>query len=76
MLTVSFQGLQLSQSQRSFLANQQRAKALLNPVLQAQVNQTIEVLEHRKETGAKPERVWFIEREESGTPSFAEWMGY
>jgi len=77
MITVSQQGTQLSPGQRRQLAFQQQARqSFLSPVLQQQVAETIAAVEARKEQGVKPERVWFEERKEKGTPSFAEWMGY
>lgn len=77
MRTVSFQGTQISASQRRTLAMQQQVRAaFLNVHLQASVDQTIAVLDQRKEQGIKPERVWSVDRQESGTLCIAEWMGY
>lgn len=77
MKTISFQGVQLSQGQRRQLAFQQQAQqAFMNPVLSEQVAQTLKALEVRKEQGIQPERLWFPDREETGTCSIAEWMGY
>lgn len=75
--TVSFQGTQLSAGQRRTLAFQQSMRTpFLNPVLQASIDQTMVALDQRKEQGAKPEKIWFLDRQESGTTSVAEWMGY
>lgn len=77
MRTVSFQGTQLSASQRRTMAMQQQVRAsFLNPVLQTMVDETFAALDQRKEQGAKPERQWFVERQEQGTACIAELMGY
>ena len=77
MKTVSFQGVQLTPGQRRNLAFQQQARAaFVNSVLAEQVEQTLKAVEVRKEQGIKPERVWFVERQESGTSCIAEWMGF
>jgi len=75
--TVSFQGAQLTSGQKRRLAEQQRVQnSFINPVLAQQVEQTLRVVEARKEQGVKPERIWFVERQETGTPCIAEWMGF
>lgn len=77
MKTVSFQGSQLSPGQRRQLAFQQQARsAFLNPILAETVDQALAAVELRKEQGVKPERQWFVERQEKGTTCIAEWMGY
>ncbi|NVL62367.1 hypothetical protein E0I00_26700 [Pseudomonas syringae pv. actinidiae] len=76
MKTVSMQGVQLSPSQRRMLDQQRHVKQFMNPVLTQQVAETLAVIEVRKEQGTKPERIWFLDRQEKGTPSIAEWMGY
>ncbi|KPC23597.1 Uncharacterized protein ABJ99_5164 [Pseudomonas syringae pv. cilantro] len=76
MKTVSLQGIQLSPGQRRMLDQQRHVKQFMNPVLAQQVAETLAVIEVRKEQGAKPERIWFIDRQEKGTLSMAEWMGY
>lgn len=76
MKTVSFQGVQLSKGQRQRLEAEKHVKSFLNPVLQQQVQQTLKELEVRKVEGAKPERVWFLESQSFGTPSFAEYLGF
>lgn len=78
MKTVSFQGSQLTTSDRRRLAERQQvvASAFLNPVLQNQLQVAIHRLEERKEQGFKPEKFWFVERQEQGTTCVAEWMGY
>jgi hypothetical protein len=76
-MKVSFQGSALSAGQRRLVAFQNQCKpAFLNPVLAIQVAETIRLSDERKEQGAKPEKIWFLEREESGTCSVVEWMGY
>lgn len=77
MKAVSFQGAQLTSGQRRQLAFQAQARqSFLSPVLELVVTETIAALEQRKEEGAKPEKQWFIERQETGTLCVAEWMGY
>lgn len=77
MRTVSFQGVQLSAGQRRNLAFQQQTRtAFLNPVLAESVDQALAAVELRKEQGVKPEKFWFLERQEKGTCCIAEWMGY
>jgi hypothetical protein len=77
MRTVSFQGTQISESQRRALAFQQQSRtAFLNPILAASVEKSLADTDRRKEQGIKPERQWFVERQEKGTSCFAEWMGY
>lgn len=77
MKTISFYGTELSAGQRRQLAFQQQTRvAFLNPVLADSIAETVSVLEQRKEQGAKPERVWFVDRQEQGTSCVAEWMGY
>ncbi|KPY75107.1 hypothetical protein ALO45_200256 [Pseudomonas syringae pv. syringae] len=58
------------------LEHQRHVREFMNPVLTQQVAETLAVIEVRKEQGAKPERIWFLDRQEKGTPSMAEWMGY
>lgn len=77
MRTVSFQGVQLTSGQRRRLAEQQQVRtSFINPVLAQQVEQTLKAVEARKEQGVKPERIWFVERQETGTTCVAEWMGF
>jgi chitodextrinase len=76
-MIVSFQGSKVSAGQRRQLAFQNQCKAaFLNPILAESVAATLKAVEVRKEQGVKPERVWFPERQETGTFSVAEWMGY
>jgi hypothetical protein len=76
MRTVSFQGARLTPGQRRQLEQRQQVRAFMSPVLSQVVNDTLKAVEVRKEQGAKPERIWFKEREEKGTSCFAEWMGF
>lgn len=77
MKTVSFQGIQLTSGQRRRLAEHQQVRtSFINPVLAQQVEQTLRAVEARKEQGVKPERIWFLERQETGTTCVAEWMGF
>lgn len=77
MRTVSFQGTQLTAGQkRRMLEQQQSRSSFINPVLAQQVEQALKVVEARKEQGVKPERIWFVERQETGTTCVAEWMGF
>ncbi|WP_416199626.1 MAG: Transposase [Pseudomonas helleri] len=75
--TVSMQGTQLSPLQRRQLAFQKQVhQSFMSPVLANQVKQTLKAVETLKEQGAKPARVWFVECQEAGTISVAEWMGF
>lgn len=77
MRSVSLQGTQLSASERRSLELRQQVRAsFINPVLQAQVDLTVAKLDQRKEEGAKPERVWFNDRTEKGTPFLGDVFGY
>ncbi|NMX72798.1 hypothetical protein HBO23_07470 [Pseudomonas sp. WS 5532] len=77
MRTVSFQGDQLTSGQRRRFELQQRLKhAFINPILEQQVQETLKAVEARKEQGIKPERIWLLERQETGTTCVAEWMGF
>lgn len=77
MTIVSFQGLQLTPGQRQRLELEKKTRiAFMSPVLAGQLQEALEAVEARKEQGTKPERIWFQERLEKGTPSIAEWMGY
>lgn len=77
MRTVSFKGTQLSASERRSLELRQQVRAtFINPVLQAQVDQTLAQLDQRKEQGAKPERLWFHDRSEKGTPYLGDVFGF
>ena len=77
MRTVSFQGTQLTAGQKRRMLEQQQARiSFINPVLAQQVEQALKVVEARIEQGVKPERIWFVERQETGTTCVAEWMGF
>jgi hypothetical protein len=77
MRSVSLQGISLTRGQRERLQQQQLVRgAFLNPVLAQSLVDTIKELDARKEQGLKPERVWFPDRQETGTISLAEWMGF
>jgi hypothetical protein len=76
MKTVSFQGVQLTAGQKLRLQQQQHLRSFMHPVLAEQVSTTLAIIETRKEQGTKPERLWFRDRQETGTPSIAEWMGF
>lgn len=77
MRTVSFQGVQLTSGQQRRLSEQLQLRgSFINPVLAQQVEQTLKAVEARKEQGVKPERIWFVERQETGTTCVAEWMGF
>lgn len=77
MRIVSFQGIQLTTGQKRRLAEQQQVRtSFMNPVLAEQVDSTLRAVETRKEQGVKPERIWFLEYQETGTPCVAEWMGF
>lgn len=77
MRMVSFQGTQLSASERRSLEFRQQVRSsFINPVLQAQVDLTLANLDQRKEEGAKPVRVWFPDRTEKGTPFVGDVFGF
>lgn len=77
MRTVSFQGVQLTSGQQRRLTEQQQVRgSFINPILAQQVHQALIAVEARKEQGIKPERLWFVERQETGTTCVAEWMGF
>lgn len=75
MKTVSFQGVQLTSSQRRRLADQQRV-AFLNPDLAALVRETETAVAKLKEQGAASQRLWTTERTERGTPWLGDVFGY
>lgn len=74
MRTVSFQGTQISESQRRKLAFQ--SKPFLNPLLAAQVEAAIEETEQRKAAGIKPPRQWSLEKHERGTPYLGDTFNF
>ncbi|TBU73713.1 hypothetical protein [Phytopseudomonas daroniae] len=77
MRTVSFQGIQLTAGQRRQHAFQQQAKAsFLSASLQQILDDSAAELAKRKEQGAKPERIWFVDRIEKGTPWLGDVFGY
>lgn len=76
MKTVSFQGTQLTAGQRRTMQMQQQARAFVNPILQQQVTETLAAVDARQPQGIKPERHWFLERQERGTPCVAELFGF
>lgn len=73
---VSEQGASITSGQRARMAQQQQVRSFMNPVLAESVAETLKAIEVRKEQGVKPERILFLDRKETGTPSVAEWMGY
>jgi hypothetical protein len=77
MRTLNYHGTDLTAGQRRNLAFQQQTRAsFLNPVLAESVDQALAAVELRREQGVKPEKFWFVERQEKGTSCIAEWMGY
>lgn len=72
MRTVSFQGVQLTAGQQRRQAFQKQVKtAFLSAPLQNMLDESFAELDRRKEQGVKPERIWFVDRIEKGTP----WLG-
>jgi hypothetical protein len=73
MRTVSFQGVQLSESERRRLALQQQARSFLNTHLAQQVEQTLEAVDKLREEGTQGENPnkFRLESESRGTP----WLG-
>lgn len=78
MKTVSFQGTQLSSSDRRRLAMQQQLKPFLNTHLAQQVDQTLEAVEKLREEGAQGENPnkFRFESESRGTPFLGDVFGY
>jgi len=76
MKTFSVDHTQLSTNQRRMLEQQKLVRATLKPVLAEQIAHTIALLEARKEQGAKPEVIWTLDWQETGTLCIAEWMDY
>lgn len=76
MALVSLQGTSLSRGQRERLEQQQHVRSFMNPALAQSVEVTLQAVQALKDNGVKPERVWFVDRQEKGTISIAEWMGY
>lgn len=77
MRTVSFQGGQLSRSQRERLEQFRRVQASINTtVLQQQVAETLAAVEQHKAQGIKPERQLFVVINERGTPCVADALGF
>jgi uncharacterized protein (DUF305 family) len=75
-MIVSHQGTKLSAGQQLRMLQQAHVRSFMNPVLKAQVEETIQLLDKRKEEGAKPERQWFPHSQSTGTISIAEYMGF
>lgn len=75
--TVSFQGTQLSASDRRRLAMQQ-LKPFLNTHLAQQVEQTLEAVEKLREEGKQGENPnkFRLEYESKGTPWLGDVFGY
>ena len=78
MKTVSFQGTQLSASERRRLAMQQQAKPFLNTHLAQQVEQTLEAVEKLREEGTQGENPNKFRHATTsrGTPFLGDVFGY
>ena len=78
MKTVSFQGTQLSASERRRLAMQQQAKPFLNTHLAQQVEQTLEAVEKLREEGTQGENPNRFRHDTTsrGTPFLGDVFGY
>jgi len=77
MRTVSFQGIQLSAGQRRQQQFQQQVRAnFLSSSLQQIVDDSLAEIAKRKCDGVKPERIWFVDRIEKGTPWLGDVFGY
>jgi len=78
MRTVSFQGAQLTAADRTRIAQRDQIarSLLLNQVLAHHVGQTLDALNKRKEQGVKPEKIWFLVCDESGTPFVGDAFGF
>lgn len=70
--SVSHQGVQLSESQRRTLVLRQQVQAtFMNDHLTAMVTEALV-----KSETAKPERIWFVDRTEKGTPFLGDAFGF
>lgn len=78
MRTFSFQGAHLTASDRHRIAQREQIarSLLLNRVLARHVEQTLAALEERKSQGLKPEKIWFLVCDESGTPFVGDAFGF
>ncbi|ARS49001.1 hypothetical protein PSMEN_11605 [Ectopseudomonas mendocina] len=76
--TVSFQGTQLSASDRRRLAMQQQLKPFLNTHLAQQVEQTLEAVEKLREEGTQGENPNKFRHDTTsrGTPYLGDLFGY
>lgn len=78
MRTVSFQGSQITASDRVQIARREQiARSLfLNRVLSDQVAQIIASLDQRKEQRVKPEKIWSLDFQSKGTPFVGDVFGF
>ncbi|HCA1452949.1 TPA: hypothetical protein MNK97_005276 [Klebsiella pneumoniae] len=79
MQTVSFQGVQLSATQRLRADQQSRLRLSMSGGL-AQLTESIDkaMAEHKRTAAEpfKPERQWFLESNEHGTPWLGDVFGF
>jgi len=76
MKRVSFQGKTLSPAQRRQLDLQARMRAIDTSPFYQEVQETLSLMDERKEQGIKPDKQYFHVSSERGTVSVAEWMGF
>lgn len=76
MIVSGYQGSSLSASDRRRLEQQRLYSRSRSNFLREQTEQTLAELDRRKEQGAKPEPLWFLEFEAKGTPCVAELFGF
>ena len=77
MRTVSLQGQQISSGMRARLAQQQQLRAsFFSDHLTQMVDQGLAAVDARKEQGARPEKLWSTEFNQSGTPFLGDVFGY
>ncbi len=74
MKTVSFQGTQLSASQKRTMHRQQTV--FINHHLASAVDSALDATEERKAAGVKPARLWTVERQERGTPYLGDTFNF
>lgn len=71
MRTVSFQGSQLSASDRRRLALQQHVRSFMTPALQQQVHQTLAAVDRLRESPQDDPYRFRLDYQSKGTP----WLG-
>jgi hypothetical protein len=77
---VNSQGSSLTSSARLRLQQRAHVRSFMHPILEQQVAETLVAVAKLEEQGAtpwiNPNKFNIREKQEFGTPSVAEWMGY